>query len=124
MTIQCIISGSRPRIGTASRRGASRRGVMTNSGFYEQKSIRPGGLALVLALHAAAFTGLVLVKTDIVRSLDPGTDVIFVPNPLPPPEDPPPQPERLQQPSRIDTPIPIVRIQPVGPVVRDPPLPP
>ena len=98
---------------------------MRQTGFYEQKSIRPGGLALVLALHGAALTALVLVKTEIVRVPGADTIVTFLPDPPPPPDEPqPPQPERPQQPSRMDTTIPIVRTQPEGPVVPDPPLPP
>ena len=97
---------------------------MRQTGFYEQKSVRPGGLALVLGLHAAAFAGLMLVKTDIVRL--PGTDTIvtFIPDPPPPPVEPPsPQHQQAQQPSRIDTPAPIVRTPVTVPIISDPPIP-
>jgi protein TonB len=98
---------------------------MRQLGFYEQKSFRPGGLALVLGLHAAAFTGLMLVKTEIVRL--PGTDTVidFIPAPPPPPNDPPPEPprEQAQQPSRLTTVPPLVPTPTPGPTVDDLPLP-
>ena len=97
---------------------------MQATGFYEQKSIRPGGLALVIALHAAAFAGLILVKTDIVRALDPGTDVILIPTSPPPPVDePPPQRQQAQQPTVLTAPPTIVQTRPQGPAVTEDPPP-
>ena len=99
---------------------------MTRTGFYEQDSIRPGGLALVIALHAAAFAGLVLVRTDIIRA-DPGSTAIFdvrVPAEPEPEPEPRPQPDQRQAPSVIDTVRPIVDTTVTRPTVTDPPLPP
>jgi protein TonB len=99
---------------------------MTETGFFEQRSARPGGLALVIMMHAAAFAGLVLIKTDIARTVLPSTDIFDVRIPEPT-QEPPPERQRDEprQPSRIDTPPPIVRLgEPQGPIVRDPPLPP
>lgn len=99
---------------------------MTETGFFEQQSVRPGGLALVIAMHAAAFAGLVLIKTDIARTVLPSTEIFDVAPPPEPTQEPPPEPQRdaPQQPSRLDTPPPIVRTTEQGPIVRDPPLPP
>ena len=84
------------------------------AGFYEQKTLRPGGLALVIALHAAAFAGLVLVKTDVMRHDSPITRIIDVITPTPPPPEPTPPPPRPVQPTHesvIDSPPAIVRTQ-------------
>lgn len=100
---------------------------MTATGFFEQKSVRPGGLALVIFMHAAAFTGLVLTKTDIARRVLPPTEIFDVVPPPEPTQEPPPERRRDEprQPSRLDTPPPIVRTSPPqGSIVRDPPLPP
>lgn len=99
---------------------------MTSTGFYEQKTLRPGGLVLVVALHAAALGGLLLVKTTYDRVRPEIIDMIPIPPDRPPPPDEPPPPERreAQQPSVIDTVPPIVPTQPQGPTVEDPPLPP
>ena len=99
---------------------------MTATGFYEQKTVRPGGMALVIALHAAAFAGLVLIKTDVIREeLRPTQLVDYYFPPEPQPEPPPqPQPEPRQQ-SVLDAPTPIVPVrQPTGPVVTERPVPP
>ena len=98
---------------------------MAGTGYLEQKSVRPGGFALVIALHGAAFAALMLVKTTIVDNRDRPIEMIDI---LAPREkqDPPPEPrqERAQQPSTIDVVPPIVETEPRGPVVDDPPLPP
>ena len=64
---------------------------MTGAGFYEPQKFRPTGLALVVALHAAALGALVLVKgPEFVTELPARTKVIFIPLPEDPPEMPPP----------------------------------
>ena len=98
---------------------------MTRAGFYEQKSFRPGGLALVIGLHAAAFAGLILVKTTIDHVRPPIIDLIDVHTPRPP-DPPPPEPQREQPrqlPTQIDTVRPIVDMNPVGPQVIERDLP-
>ena len=98
---------------------------MTATGYYEQKSIRPGGMALVIALHAAAFAGLVLVKTDIIRTSDPIIDTYDVRIPPPPEETPPPRPQPPRQQSVLDAPQRIVQTPTdQGPVVTEPRVPP
>jgi protein TonB len=80
---------------------------MTGAGFYEPQKFRPTGLALVVALHAAALGALVLVKgPQIITELPTRTKVTFIPlpqvppeNPRPPVEDnPPPRPTELSAP--------------------------
>ena len=98
---------------------------MTRTGFYEQKNVRPGGLALVIAMHAAAFAALVLLKTSVDRVASPITDVFDVRVPQPPDETPPePQREQPRQPTSIDVVRPIVDRPVIGPTISDPPVPP
>jgi len=67
---------------------------MTGAGFYEPQKFLPTGLALVVALHAAALGALVLVKgPQIITELPRRTEVIFIPLPEDPPENPPPPTE-------------------------------
>jgi len=98
---------------------------MTRTGFYEQKTIRPGGMALVIALHAAAFAGLVLIKTNIISQGNPITEVFNIPiPPEPKQEPPPPRPEPPRQQSVLDTPRPLVPTpRDDGPVVTERPVP-
>jgi protein TonB len=100
--------------------------MTTATGFYEQKTLRPGGLALVVALHAAAFAGLVMAKTDIVREQFGPTRLIDVFTPPPPPDAPPPPPSPRTPQSRsvLDAPVRILPLPPTGPTVSEPPAPP
>ena len=68
---------------------------MTGTGFFEQKTVRPGGLALVVCMHAAVFAALVLVKTSVEAGVLPITRVFDVPMPQPK-EETPPDPPREQ----------------------------
>ena len=100
---------------------------MSQGGFYDQKTIRPSGLALVIGLHAAALAALVLVKgPEYVRPDFGRTAAVFIPIPPPPPEDPLPQPKQIRQqvqaPSTPTLPPPVIDLQPMGPIF--PPLPP
>ena len=99
---------------------------MTATGFYEQKTVRPGGMALVIALHAAAFAGLVLIKTDIITRDNPITRVFTVTPPPEPKQEPPPEPRREtpRQQSVLDAPTPVVPTRQPGPVVTERPVPP
>ena len=100
---------------------------MTATGFFEQKSVRPGGFALVVAMHAAVAAGLVLIKTTIVDPDRPITKIFEVAPPRPPVEPPPEPQDQAPRPTMLDVPPPIVRTEPQGPIVveRDPPqLPP
>ena len=82
-------------------------------GFHQQQNaFRPGGLTLVIALHAAALTALALAKGPEFLRPDGILTAYNVPIPPPPdPETPPPQP-RVPQPHRavqshVDTTPPI-----------------
>lgn len=98
---------------------------MTGTGFFEQKTVRPGGLALVICMHAAVFAALVLVKTSVEAGVLPITRVFDVPLPRPKEETPPePQRQPPQQPTSLDTVRPIVDTDVPRPTVPDPPMPP
>lgn len=77
---------------------------MPEAGFFAQKQRSPGGLALVILLHAALFAAVVLIKgPQIIRELHPPTVVTFIePDPDPPPVPPPPRPDPQQPTSVID----------------------
>jgi protein TonB len=99
---------------------------MTGTGFFEQKTVRPGGLALVIAMHAAAFAALMLVKTSVEAGASPITRMFDVPMPRPKEETPPepPREQPRQQPTSLDTVRPIVDTDVPRPTVSDPPMPP
>ena len=76
---------------------------MTGAGFYEQQKFRPSGLALVVALHAAALGALVMVKSPVFERVAPVNTRIFdVPLPTEPPENPPPPVEDSPPPRPTD----------------------
>jgi protein TonB len=52
---------------------------MPQGGFLEQKPKSPGGLALVIALHAAVLTALMLAKNEYVRITEPPIVVTPIP---------------------------------------------
>ena len=98
---------------------------MTATGFYQKKSVRPGGLAIVITLHAAVLASLVLVKVSYDPQEPERTRLIDIFTPPPPDENPPPpQQQPRQQPSQIDTVDPIVSTQTQGPVIQERDLPP
>ena len=102
---------------------------MMGTGFYEQQRIRPGGLALVIAMHAAAFAALVLVKTTYEHERREPTRLIDIRVPPEQKQDPQERPsdQRSEQPTTIEVVPPIVDTQPHGPIVQQddrPPLPP
>lgn len=105
---------------------------MTQSGFLEQKSIRPTGFVLVVALHAAALTALALIKPPIFFDSTVRTRIYDV-IPIRDPEPLPPEPERQVEPrpaehqSQLDAPAPPLDRSIAFPIpARDPapPLPP
>ena len=67
---------------------------MTQGGFLEQKPKSPGGLALVIALHAAVLTAVMLAKHEYVRIKEPPIVVTPIENPPEPPPIPEPEPDR------------------------------
>ena len=103
---------------------------MPQGAFFEQKRASPASLAIVIALHGAALTALLLAKGPVVEWVKPRPTVIYdVPQPPPPAEiepkqQPEPRPEPPQHRSTIDFVPPIVETPPRGPVVEYVPLPP
>lgn len=80
---------------------------MTQAGFMGPRKLSPTGLAVVVAMHAAALGALALMKgPEIVRPLFGDTEVTFIPLPPDPPENPPPpqkqRPQPAQRPTFID----------------------
>jgi len=88
---------------------------MTQNGFFEPRRLSPTGLAIVVAIHAAALGALALMKgPELVRPFFPKTEVTFVPLPTEPPEVAPPPTDELSQPVQrptfIDVPRPHVPV--------------
>ncbi len=97
--------------------------------FFEQKRTSPASLAIVIALHGAALGALLLAKGPVVEWVKrTPTEIIFIPEPLPPEPKVQPEPEPNPAPPRhrshIDAVPPIVPTPPRGPVVDYVPLPP
>ncbi|MFS0737973.1 TonB family protein [Sphingomonas sp. 1P06PA] len=93
---------------------------MTQGGFLDTRRSSPSGLAMVVLLHAAALTALILAKGPQVLAPPPIFTVSSIPDIKdPPPETaPPPKAEPRTAPApRIDTPQPLVPTL-AEPVVR------
>lgn len=102
---------------------------MAEGGFFEQKRSSPGGLAAVIALHAAALGAVIMIKGPvIIPEVFPPTEVEFIAEPVDPPpvepvetDRPPQQPTFIDvPPRRVDTPsepttVDIGRNDPVAP---------
>lgn len=108
---------------------------MTNGTFMEQKSRSPGGLAIVIALHGAAITALLLAKHEFEREKPIVTKIYDVPiKKDPPPLPPEPRPiEKVELPTEpvITRTPPIIQLPklpetPLNPVEKQPvfPVPP
>ena len=81
---------------------------MPEAGFFAQKRSSPGGLALVVLLHAALITAVILIKSpQFLRTIRDPTVVTFYPVDPDPPEVLPP-PQRHPQPTNesVDHPTP------------------
>jgi protein TonB len=61
---------------------------MHEGGFLEQRRASPTSLMIVIALHAAAVTALMLSKTEFVRNVIKPMEVIHIPDTPPPPPEP------------------------------------
>jgi periplasmic protein TonB len=87
---------------------------MTQGGFFEPRRLNPGGLTIVIALHAAALTALALSKTVYVRDKAPVPKLIFIPDAIDPPPviDEPIKPKvKEQHKSQVDV------VRPVTPTI-------
>lgn len=100
---------------------------MTQAGFYQQKRMRPGAMAMVVLLHGAAITALVMAKEGgFARIKPPPLTIDFVkPDPEPKPKPEPTRPHP-QQPETITREPPIIKVPdldkfPPLPPVKDPP---
>ena len=62
---------------------------MTGGGFLEQRRASAGSLTIVIALHAAALTALMLSKTEFATSAINSLKVRNIPDTPPPPPEPP-----------------------------------
>ena len=72
---------------------------MPEAGFFAQKRNSPGGLALVVLLHAALIAAVILIKSpQFIRHMGGPLIVTTYPVEVDPPRDPPP-PQRHPQPS-------------------------
>jgi protein TonB len=67
---------------------------MPQGGFLEQKPKSPGGLALVIALHAAVLSAVMLAKNEYIRIKEPPIVVTPIPDTPEPPPTPEPEPDR------------------------------
>lgn len=84
---------------------------MTQGGFLDTRRSSPSGLAVVVVLHAAALTALILAKGPQVLAPPPIFTVSSIPDVKDPPPEPapPPKPEQRTAPApRLDTPPPLV----------------
>jgi protein TonB len=100
---------------------------MTQGGFYERKRMSPTAVAVVVLLHGAAITALVMAKEPgFIRDITRTTLIDIHPVKPPPPQDPkPPKPQPRQPIEQITS------VRPVDPppmptwtVPPPPPLPP
>jgi protein TonB len=83
---------------------------MPEGAFFEQKRLSPTSLGIVIALHGAAITALMMSKTEFVRSLVEPTKVRLIPEK----KDPPPEPQRPVP----DKPLPKQQVTYVKPVLE------
>lgn len=93
-----------------------------SGGFLEQRTRSPRSLTVVIALHAAAITGLMLWKTDFVANVVTPLTVRHIPDTPPPPAEPPlpePKPE-IRQKSAIDQVKPLIRTERPADIVLQP----
>ncbi len=102
---------------------------MSERSTYEQKSLSPTGLTIVVAAHVAAIAALALARMDMPAFVPPGPlTVRNIPiNPDPPPIPPEPVKTEIKQPkSVLDTPRPIIQPKPSesDPIAPSDPVPP
>ena len=96
---------------------------MTTAGFYERKGMNPRAITVVVLLHGAALTALVLAKgEEITKIIHPPTIVDLIDETKPPPPIPP-QPRPEPQDSHYTTTDPILKL-PVPTPLPVPPMPP
>lgn len=90
---------------------------MSEAGFFQQKNRSPAGFLLVVGLHAAAITAVMLAKGTIYILPDRGPIDIYS---VPPEQDPDPIPPEPRQDPRPETPTMIDRPDVVVPLPPQP----
>jgi periplasmic protein TonB len=98
---------------------------MSGPGYYQQKTGSPTGFAVIVALHAAVFAALILIKgPGFLRPPNVPLVIQTIPVDPDPPPNPPPQTDRQvrtpRQESHIDTPPQIYPPPPTGGFTVDP----
>jgi protein TonB len=96
---------------------------MVQGGFYERRKMSPTAVAVVLLLHGAAITALVMAKEGGFTRVKPPPIVIDF---VPPDKEPPPKPKPLepQQQQQVVTHVPPLIDLPVPSPLPTPPMPP
>jgi periplasmic protein TonB len=99
-----------------------RRVVMSETGFFAQKRNSPASLGLVILLHGALITAVVLIKSPtFLRLTHPPIVVDMIDDPTVPPADPqrppPDQPQPQPRQEVLDHVAPTVDTHPIGPTV-------
>jgi protein TonB len=97
---------------------------MAEAGFLEPRKMRPGAAAIVVLMHGAALTALLMAKGFVPSPNDIfiETKVIDIDEPDPPPPPPPPRTERTREQATNITTVP--RPTPVPSPFQLPPAPP
>jgi protein TonB len=93
---------------------------MPETGYFAQKRNSPTSLGLVILLHAALITAVVLIKSPAFTHALNRTVIDFIPNVEDPPVDPPPPPQHQQPqhpPENIDHVAPQTDMNIPGPTV-------
>jgi protein TonB len=94
---------------------------MMQTGFYERKRMSPGTVAVVVLLHGAAITALVMAKEGaFTHDRLTHTTVVDVPLDKPIPPDPKPPKPHPQQPEVLTRTTPIIEMATVDPFPQPP----
>ncbi|MDB5691958.1 MAG: energy transducer TonB [Alphaproteobacteria bacterium] len=98
---------------------------MTEGGFYQPKRLSPTGMTVVVLLHGAAITALMMTKMGMPTLIkDPPIIVYPIPVPPPPPPNPvPPPPNTRIEDMRVTTTPPVID-HPIDRAIEFPPFPP
>jgi len=94
---------------------------MSETGFFAQKRNSPTSLGLVILLHGALISAVVLIKSPAFTHIAHPTVIDFIPIAQDPPPDPPPPPPQHQEPQHppetFDHTPPRTDVPPQGPPV-------
>jgi protein TonB len=94
---------------------------MMQGGFYERKRMSPGAVGVVILLHGAAITALVMAKEGGFAHVKAPPILIDL---IKAPKDPPPKPKPTephpQQPEILTRTTPTVKLPPIDPIPQPP----